>query len=64
MTQTIDIERVGDCDDESLRAMLLDRLADRLDDPGIDADQIVAAHPRLARNAGGDDDHIGAAMSA
>ena len=33
---------------------------DRGDDLGVGADQIVAAHPRLARNAGGDDDDIGA----
>ena len=26
----------------------------------IDAEQIVAAHARLARHAGGDDDHVGA----
>ena len=55
-----DVERVGDRDHESLRAVLLDRLADRLDDAGIDPDQIVAAHPWLARNAGGDDHDIGA----
>src|SRR5439155_24463643 len=30
------------------------------DDFGVDLDQIVAAHARLARDAGGDDDDIGA----
>ena len=39
--------------------MLFDRRADGSDDPSIDSDQIVAAHPRLARNAGGDDHDIG-----
>src|SRR6202035_3417967 len=43
-----------------LRAVLFYRRADRLNDAGIDSDQIVAAHSRLARNAGGDDDDIGA----
>src|SRR5271166_4790842 len=55
-----DVERVGDGDDESLGAMLLDRCTHRRDDLGVGADQIVAAHPRLARDAGGDDDDIGA----
>ncbi len=40
-------------------AVLFDRLADGPDDPGIDLDQIVAAHPGLARDAGGDDHDIG-----
>ena len=45
---------------KALGAMLLDRRTDRGDDLGVGADQIVAAHPRLARDAGGDDDDIGA----
>src|ERR1700719_429259 len=51
-----DVERIGDRNNESLRAVLSDRRTDSSDDPGIDSDQIVAAHPRLARNAGCDDD--------
>ncbi len=31
------------------------------DDPHVDAQQVVPAHARLARHAGGDDDHVGAA---
>ena len=40
--------------------MLPDRLADRRDHLGVGADQIVAAHAGLARDAGGDDHDIGA----
>src|ERR1700730_1614835 len=53
-----DVERIGDRNNESLRAVLSDRRTDSSDDPGIDSDQIVAAHPRLARNAGCDDDDV------
>ena len=35
-------------------------LADRLHDLEVDAEQIVAAHARLARHAGGDDADVGA----
>jgi hypothetical protein len=52
------IERVGDDDDEGIRRVLLDALADRIDDLGIDADQVVAGHAGLARHAGGDDDDV------
>src|ERR1700731_3000243 len=55
-----DVERIGDRNNESLRAVLSDRRTDSSDDPGIDPDEIVAAHPRLARNAGCDDDDVGA----
>ena len=54
------IERIGDADDERIRRILLDAFADRGHHFQIDADQIVAAHARLARHAGGDDHHIGA----
>ena len=54
------VERVGDDDDEGVGRVLLDALADRVDDPGIDADQIVARHAGLAREAGGDDHDVGA----
>ena len=40
--------------------VLLQRLGDGLDDLGVDADEIVAAHARLARHAGGDDADVGA----
>ena len=54
------VERVGDDDDEGVGRMLLDALADRVDDLGVDADQVVARHAGLARHAGGDDDDVGA----
>jgi hypothetical protein len=38
----------------------LDALADGLHDLQVDADQVVAAHARLARHAGGDDADVGA----
>ena len=38
----------------------LDALADRLHHLEVDAEQVVAAHARLAGDAGGDDDHVGA----
>ena len=52
------VERVRDRDDESLRAMLLDRRPDLADHLCVDADQIVAAHARLPRHPGRDDDDI------
>ena len=52
------VEGVGDDDDEGLGAVFLDAPGDRGDDPGIDADQIIAAHARLAGHTGGDDDHV------
>ena len=54
------VQRVGDADDEGAGRMLADAVADRLHDLGVDADQVVAAHARLARHAGGDDHDIGA----
>ena len=54
------VERVGDADDEGVRRVLLDAVADRLHHLEIDAEQIVAAHAGLARHAGGDDDDVGA----
>ena len=54
------VERVGDADDERVRRIGLDAFADRLHHLQIDAEQIVAAHPRLAGDTGGDDDDIGA----
>ena len=54
------VERVGDADDEGAGRVRLDALADRLHHLQIDAEQIVAAHSRLAGDAGGDDDDVGA----
>jgi hypothetical protein len=56
------VERVRDDDDERLRRVLLERLGDRLDDLGVDADEVVAAHARLAGDAGGHDADIGTAQ--
>ena len=53
------VERVGDADDERVRGIGLDALADRLHHLEVDAEQIVAAHARLARDPGGDDAHVG-----
>ena len=52
------VERVGDADHEGLGGVLLDALADRLHHLGVDADEVVAAHAGLARDASGDDDNI------
>ena len=54
------IERIGDADDEGVGRIFLDAGADLAHDLEIDVEQIVAAHARLARHAGGDDAHIGA----
>ena len=53
------VQRVGDADDEGVRGILLDAFADRLHHLEVDAQQVVAAHPRLARDTGGDDADIG-----
>src|SRR3546814_4869044 len=47
-------------DDESVGGVGLDALADGLHHFQIDAEQVVAAHPRLAGDPGGDDDDVGA----
>ena len=47
-------------DDEGVGAMLLDGRGRPGDDLGVLADEIVAAHAGLAREAGGDDHHVGA----
>src|SRR6185437_3986817 len=54
------VERVGNADDESVGCVLLDAGADLLHHLEIDAEQIVTAHSRLARHAGGDDADVGA----
>ena len=38
--------------------MLLDVLADLFDDLDVGRDQVIPAHARLARDAGGDDDDV------
>jgi hypothetical protein len=53
------VERVGDADHEGAGGMFLDALAHRLHHLEVDAQQVVAAHPRFARHAGGDDADIG-----
>src|SRR4029453_17469926 len=53
------VERVGDDDDEGVGRVLLDALAYRIDDLGVDADKVVTAHAGLARDARGDDHDVG-----
>ena len=52
------VEGVGDADHEGVGGMLLDAVADRFHDLEVDADEVVAAHARLARHARRDDDHV------
>jgi hypothetical protein len=52
------VERVGDADDEGVRRVVADALAHGFHDLEVDAQKVVAAHPRLARDTGGDDAHI------
>ena len=54
------VERVGDADHESVRRVFGNAFADGLHDFQIDAQEVVAAHARLARHTGGDDADIGA----
>ena len=53
------VERVGDDDDEGGGGILLDAGADLLHHLDVDADEVVAAHARLAGYAGGDDADVG-----
>ena len=53
------IERVRDADDKGVRGMLLDSGADLFHHLQIDAQEIIAAHAGLSRNAGGDDANVG-----
>ena len=53
------IERVGDADDEGVGGVFLDAGPDLLHHLEIDREEIVAAHARLARHAGGDDADLG-----
>ncbi len=52
------VERIGHDDNDRLGTMLFDLLRHLLDDIGVGANEVVATHPRLARDAGGDDDHL------
>ncbi len=54
------VERVGDADDEGVGGIFLDAGADLLHHLEIDAQEIVTAHARLARDAGGHDADRGA----
>ena len=54
------VQGIGDADDKGLGRILLDARANLLHDLDIDAQQIIPAHARLARHAGGDDDDVGA----
>ncbi len=44
--------------EDRVRRVLRGLLDDRPDDPGVLGEQVVAAHPRLAGEAGGDDDDV------
>src|SRR5690606_36296291 len=46
-------------DDDRLGRDALDVLADVADDLGVGVEQVVAAHPRLSRDPGGDDEDPG-----
>ncbi len=49
------VQRVGDADHKGVRSVLLDAFTHGLHDLQVDADQVIAAHARLARHTGGDD---------
>ena len=54
------VERVGDDDQDRIGRVRRRLLDDGPDDPGVLGQQVVAAHARLAREPGGDDDDVGA----
>ena len=54
------VERVGDADDKGVGRIVADTFADGLHDLEVDAQEVIAAHARLARDTGGDDADIGA----
>ena len=54
------VQRVGDADDKSVRRVFGNALAHRFHHFEVDAQQVIPAHPRFARNTGGHDAHIGA----
>src|SRR5881409_2603140 len=51
--------RSGDEDEDRVARAPCHLLDDRADDLGVLEQEVVARHARLARNAGGDDDHVG-----
>ena len=55
----LDVEWIGDDDQDRIRRRLLDLLGDRLHNAGVGVEQIVTGHSRLARDAGRDDHEIG-----
>ena len=54
------IERVGDADDEGVGRVVLDALANGFHDLQVDAQKVIAAHPRFAGHTGSDDADISA----
>ena len=54
------VEGIGDADDKGAGRIFPDAGADLFHHLEVDAEQIVAAHSRLARDAGGDDADAGA----
>ena len=54
------VERIGDDDEERVRAVFFGVVGDVADDGQVDGDEVVAALPGLARHAGGHDDDVGA----
>ena len=52
------VQRVGDDDQDGVRRMLDDLLRYAGDDVLVGLEQVVAAHPRLAGAAAGDDDDV------
>src|SRR5581483_12102305 len=53
------VQRIGDVDDERIGAVLLRIRRHVPHDLEVDLEQVLAAHARLARNAGGDDEDVG-----
>ena len=54
------LERIGDNDHEPIRAVSPDAVGQLRDHAGVLGHQVVAAHPRRAREPGGDDHDIAA----
>ena len=59
-----DIKRIGDADHEGIGAVVADARANLLHDLGVDADQVVPAHPGLAGHTSGHDDDIALASAS
>ena len=54
------IKRVGYADHQRVWRIFLDAFADRFHHLQVNADKVIAAHPRLTGNAGSDDTYISA----